>query len=85
MNLLGLLTLPLTAPVVGVVWIAEQVRTAAEQESWNERRLMLELSHLHRAYEQGELDDHTFVALEDQLLDILDEIRQREEAAWRAD
>jgi predicted phosphoribosyltransferase len=77
--LTGLLLLPL-APVRGTIWVAEQLAAQAERELDQEvvvRRLLLEAE---RALEAGEISDGEYDAIEDELLDRLDEARAMEEA-----
>jgi Gas vesicle protein G len=77
----GLLTLPL-APVRGVAWVAEQVADQAEQEMYDEGKIMRELAALELAHEAGEIDDATLAEHEDLLLERLEEGRRLRE--WRA-
>ncbi len=66
----GLLTLPL-APVRGVAWVAEKVAEQAEQELYDENRIMLELGELEAAHDRGEISDERFDAAVDELLERL--------------
>ena len=68
----GLLLLPL-APLRGTIWIAERLAEYAERELGDEaavRRLLVEAE---LAYESGELSDMEYEAIEDELLDRLQE------------
>ena len=68
----GLLLLPL-APLRGTIWIAERLAEYAERELRDEaavRRLLVEAE---LAYESGELSDMEYEAIEDELLDRLQE------------
>lgn len=67
----GLLFLPL-APVQGVSWIAGVLQDAAEAEMYDPAVLRARLAALHRAYDEGEIDDERFEAEEERLLDLLD-------------
>lgn len=67
----GLLFLPL-APVQGVSWIAGVLQDAASAEMYDPAVLRARLAALHRAYDEGEIDDERFEAEEDRLLDLLD-------------
>ncbi|RVU17570.1 gas vesicle protein [Streptomyces antnestii] len=71
-----ILTLPL-APVRGVGWVANRVLEAAEDEYYNPAPVHRELAELERQLLDGEIDEATFDAREDELLDRLDEIRDR--------
>jgi hypothetical protein len=77
----GLLTLPL-APVRGVAWVAEQVADQAEQELYDENRIMRELAEVEMAHDNGEIDDDTLAEQVDRLLERLEEGRRIRE--WRA-
>jgi hypothetical protein len=77
----GLLTLPL-APVRGVAWVAEQVADQAEQELYDEGKIMRELAAVELAHDAGEIDDDTLAERVDLLLERLEEGRRIRE--WRA-
>ena len=77
----GLLTLPL-APVRGVAWVAEQVAEQAEQELYDEGKIMRELAAVEHAHETGEIDDDQLTEQVDLLLERLEEGRRIRE--WRA-
>ena len=77
----GLLTLPL-APVRGVAWVAEQVADQAEQELYDEGRIMRELAAVELAHDAGEIDDEQLAEQVDGLLERLEEGRRIRE--WRA-
>jgi hypothetical protein len=76
----GLLLLPL-APLRGTIWIAEKLADVAERELSDEtaiRRLLVEAE---AALEAGELSEDEYEQVEDELLDRLEALRAREEAA----
>ena len=75
----GLLTLPL-APVRGVAWVAEQVADQAEQELYDEGRIMREMAAVELAHDAGEIDDDTLEAHQDLLLQRLEEGRRIRES-----
>jgi hypothetical protein len=77
----GLLTLPL-APVRGVAWVAEQISDQAEQELYDEGRIMRELAAVELAHDAGEIDDEQLAEQVDGLLERLEEGRRIRE--WRA-
>lgn len=77
----GLLTLPL-APVRGVAWVAEQVADQAEQELYDEGRIMREIAAVELAHDAGEIDDDRLAEQIDLLLERLEEGRRIRE--WRA-
>jgi len=70
--LTGLLTLPL-APVRGTIWIAEQLTAEAERELRNETSLRRRLAETERQYEAGALTIEEYEAIEDELLERLEE------------
>ena len=77
----GLLTLPL-APVRGTVWIAEQIAAEAERELGDETALRRRLAEAEREFELGALSVEEYEAIEDELLErieLLREARRQEE------
>jgi len=70
----GLLTLPL-APVRGTIWVAEQLVTEAERELREETSVRRRLAEAERQFELGELTIEEFEAIEDELLEQLEEER----------
>ncbi len=77
----GLLTLPL-APVRGVAWVAEQVADQAEQEMYDEGKIMRELAAVELAHDAGEISEDELATRVDALLERLEEGRRIRE--WRA-
>jgi Gas vesicle protein G len=71
--LTGLLTLPL-APVRGTVWIAEQLATEAERELRDETSVRRRLAEVERQFELGALTVEEYEAIEDDLLEQLEEV-----------
>ena len=70
--LTGLLTLPL-APVRGTIWVAEQLTAEAERELRNETSLRRRLAETERQFEAGALTIEEYEAIEDELLERLEE------------
>ena len=68
----GLLTLPL-APVRGTVWIAEQLAAEAERELRDETSVRRQLAEAERRFELGMLSLEEYEAIEDELLERLEE------------
>ncbi|MDX2647389.1 gas vesicle protein GvpG [Streptomyces sp. NBC_00510] len=68
-----IVTLPL-APVRGVGWVVERVLEAAEQEYYDPEPVERELAALEKELLAGRIDEETFEAREEELLDRLDEI-----------
>ena len=75
----GLLTLPL-APVRGVAWVAEQVAEQAENELYDEQRIMRELTELEMAREAGQIGEEDFERSIDDVLARLEVSSQLQEA-----
>jgi hypothetical protein len=72
-----LLTLPL-APVRAAAWVAQRIQEAAEEQYYDPAPVERALAELESALLSGEIDEETFDACEDALLD-----RQEEINAWR--
>jgi hypothetical protein len=72
----GLLKLPLS-PVLGTVWIAEQIQEAAEAEYYDEAKIQAQLREVDAARQAGTIDDAEADAAEDALLERLLEGRKR--------
>jgi hypothetical protein len=70
--LTGLLTLPL-APVRGTVWIAEKLAAEAERELRDETSVRRQLAEAERRFELGVFSLEEYEALEDELLERLEE------------
>jgi hypothetical protein len=64
--LLNLLTFPVTGPLKGVAWVAEQVAEMAEEEL-QEKDAHVELAELERAWMFGEIDEDEYHRREEQL------------------
>jgi hypothetical protein len=78
--LTGLLTLPL-APVRGTIWIAEQLAAEAERELASESSVRRQLAEAERRFELGELTVEEYEAVEDDLLERLEQLQ--EEESWQ--
>jgi len=72
----GLFKLPLS-PVLGTVWIAEQVQAAAEAEYYDEGAIRMQLREIDEARRAGTIDDAEADAAEDALIQRLMEGRAR--------
>lgn len=72
---LTLITLPVSGPVGGTLWIAEQVRAAAEREYYDEAAIREELAALDERAAAGELDEEEYEAAADELFERLLETR----------
>ena len=71
----GLLLLPL-APLRGTVWIAERLMEYAENELGDEPTARRLLAEAELAYESGELTEAEYEAVEDELLERLELLRE---------
>jgi hypothetical protein len=72
----GLLTLPL-APVRGTIWVAEQLVAEAERELRDERSVRRRLAEAERQFETGTLAAEEYEAIEDELLEQLEDEEQQ--------
>ena len=72
----GLLKLPLS-PVLGTVWIAEQIQAQAEAEYYDEGAIQDQLREVDEARRAGTIDEAEAAAAEDALLERLLEGRAR--------
>lgn len=70
MGLLKLLTFPVSGPIGGTVWIAEQLRAEAERELY-ESAIHRDLIVLQQRYESGELSQAEYEEAADLLVDQL--------------
>ena len=75
----GLLTLPL-APVRGTIWLAEQLAETAENELYDEKKILRELIDLEMQEAEGILAPEERRLREDDLLERLSVARQRQAA-----
>lgn len=66
-----LLTLPVSGPGRGVLWLAAKVQDAAEAEWSDPAEIRRTLGDLERALDKGEIDEETFETAEAALLDRL--------------
>ncbi|MEU4039851.1 gas vesicle protein GvpG [Streptomyces collinus] len=67
----GILLLPF-APVRGTLWVADQLLQEARRQACDPRVVQARLSALHRALDEGAIDEATFEKEEERLLDLLD-------------
>ena len=72
------------APGKFVFWILRQVHEAAEKEMDQEaERLAVELGELHRRLESGGIGEREFDAREREILDRLDQLKDRSQSGGR--
>jgi hypothetical protein len=72
----GILKLPLS-PVLGTVWIAEQIQKQAEAEYYDEGAIQDQLRDIDQARQAGTIGEAEAAAAEDALLERLMEGRAR--------
>jgi len=71
----GLLLLPL-APLRGTIWIAERLGEYAERELSDEASARRLLAEAELAFERGELTEAEYEAVEDELLERIELLRE---------
>jgi hypothetical protein len=71
-----LLTFPVTAPIDGTIWIAEQLLEKAESEIYDEGKVRGALMELELRLDLGEITEAEYLEAEDELLDRLKQIRE---------
>ncbi|MCG8346598.1 MAG: gas vesicle protein GvpG [Chloroflexales bacterium] len=75
-----LLTLPVTGPIEGVLWLANKLDEQVEHEFYNEPAIRGKLMELELRYDMGEISEEEFLAAEEELLARLKIIRERRAA-----
>ncbi|MPZ15135.1 MAG: gas vesicle protein GvpG [Chloroflexi bacterium] len=73
--LLQLLAAPVTAPVAGIRFILEQIRTMAERELLDEDRIREELLLLQIRLQDGEISEEEYAVQESEIIARLREAR----------
>lgn len=71
-----LLTLPVSAPINGTLWIAEKLLEQAEGEIYDEGKVRARLMELELRLDLGEISEDEYMAAEEVLLDRLRVIRE---------
>jgi hypothetical protein len=79
--MLNLLLAPLTAPLDGIVWIAQQIQERAEAELDNAENLHKRLLALQLAVDMGEISEADFEEQEEMLLLAIQELEERQRQA----
>ncbi len=75
--LFDLLTLPVSGPLKGVMWITEKVAEQVDKELYDEDKIRGQLMELELLYDQGEMSDDDYLANEEILLERLRISRER--------
>lgn len=70
--LLKLLALPVTGPTDGLLAILNTIREEADKERLNPDTLRRQLAALQEMLESGDIDEDTYDALEEEILDYLE-------------
>ncbi|UIE39009.1 gas vesicle protein GvpG [Leptodesmis sichuanensis] len=83
--MLNLLLAPLTAPLDGIVWIAQQIQERAEAELDNAENLHKRLLALQLAVDMGEISEEEFEAQEEMLLLAIQELEEQQRQAAEND
>ncbi|MEI6452140.1 MAG: gas vesicle protein GvpG [Actinomycetes bacterium] len=80
-TLLKVATFPVSLPLEGVLWIAERIKDQAEAEYYDEGAVRGRLLELELKLDLGEITEEEYQAAEDELIGLLNEIRERRAAA----
>lgn len=78
--MLNFLLAPLTAPITGIAWIAEQIQERVDAELDEKENLQKRLLALQLAFDMGEVEEDVFEAEEEELLLALQAIADAEAA-----
>lgn len=74
---MGLVRGVLLGPIGLVAWTAGRILEAAEREQYDEDQILSALGALNDQYDRGLIDDATFAAAEDRLIQRLEVARTR--------
>lgn len=74
--ILNTLMSPLTGPMKGLLWVAEQIKDQADAEIYDDSKILVELSELELRLDLEQIELKDFEAQEDVLLQRLQEIRK---------
>ena len=77
--LLKLLTLPITGPLDGIVWIGEQILERANAELDDKENLQKQLLALQLAFDIGDISEEDFEIQEEELLLEIQAMEEEEE------
>ncbi len=73
----SLLTVPVTGPLRGLLWLAEQLRDQAERELFDPDRIRQQLTELELQLDLGQISEEEYDAAETALLEQLRHLRER--------
>lgn len=75
--ILRLLTLPITGPIEGIVWMGEQILERASAEIDDKENLSKRLLALQLAFDMGEISEEDFEIQEEELLLAIQELEEQ--------
>lgn len=83
--MLNLLFAPITAPLSGITWIAEQLQERVDAELNVKENLQKQLLALQLAFDMGEMEEEEFEEQEEALLLAIQELADLERQAQQED
>ena len=75
------LTFPVSGPVKGLFWVAEKIAERAEDELYDPKKIQGKLMELELMLDLGEITEEAYMEAEEELLELLRVIQEREQAA----
>lgn len=79
MMLMKLLTLPVTGPLDGIIWLGEQILERANAELDDQENLQKQLLALQLAFDIGEISEEDFEIQEEELLLKIQALEEEDE------
>lgn len=73
----SLLTFPLTGPLYGLLWVAEQLHEQARRELYDPERIRRQLTELELQLDLGQISEEEYEAAETALLEQLRHLREQ--------
>lgn len=73
----SLLTFPLTGPLRGLLWVAEQLHEQARRELYDPERIRRQLTELELQLDLGQISEEEYEAAETALLEQLRHLREQ--------
>ena len=81
---MNLLTLPVSGPFRGAMWIVQKLAEQAEHTMYDEGAVRAQLMELELRYDLKEINEDEYLAAEEELLAQLKAVREHHAAAGRA-
>ncbi|MCL5996297.1 MAG: gas vesicle protein GvpG [Chloroflexi bacterium] len=81
MGLFDILTFPVSAPIKGVIWLAEKIAEQVDHEYYSEEAIRRQLMDLELKFDLGEINEEAYMAAEEELLALLKQVRELKRAA----